>query len=208
MKKTSRISSILFAAMTLVGSQLASAQYAPGYGGYGYAPAPYPGYGAMPYGGGAPYGNSAPWGRSTPWGGGNMPWSGNNTPWGGGNMPWSGNNTPWGGNNGPWNKVPFGNTMFGRNSIWKNNTFTDFSRLGPRNGERPFGNPGDWVDPRDPKESISNIWDDMLNAPNRMGRMPGGWKAPKITVPNPADVGDEFGRNAWKAPREVENMIQ
>ena len=35
-----------------------------------------------------------------------------------------------------------------------------------------------------------------MNAPARMGRVPPGWKAPTIDIPNPIDVGDEFEKNA------------
>lgn len=55
--------------------------------------------------------------------------------------------------------------------------------------------------PWDPKEGMSDAWDDMMNAPHRMGRVPPGWKAPSIDVPNPIDVGDEFEKNARRAPR-------
>lgn len=50
------------------------------------------------------------------------------------------------------------------------------------------------MNPSDPKGSMVRGWEDALKAPNRMGPMPGGWKAPSISVPNPIDVGDEFER--------------
>lgn len=57
-----------------------------------------------------------------------------------------------------------------------------------------------WMNPTNPDDGLSQAWDDMMNAPARMGRVPPGWKAPTIDVPNPVDVSDEFGRNARKAP--------
>jgi len=57
-----------------------------------------------------------------------------------------------------------------------------------------------WMDPTDPQDGISQAWDDMMNAPARMGRVPPGWKAPTIDIPNPIDVGDEFEKNARRAP--------
>ena len=57
-----------------------------------------------------------------------------------------------------------------------------------------------WMDPTDPEDGMSQAWDDMMNAPARMGRVPPGWKAPTIDIPNPIDVGDEFEENARRAP--------
>lgn len=58
----------------------------------------------------------------------------------------------------------------------------------------------------DPKDSMSRGWDDMLNAPSRMGEMPGGWYAPEVSVPNPVDVGEEFGDAVKDAPDQFDNM--
>ena len=118
------------------------------------------------------------------------------------NGPWN-NNSGW--NNGPsWgggpSGMPYGAGPYGRpgpyampygrgpynNGPWGGGPFNN----GPMNR---FGNPSAWMNPSDPKGSMSNMWDDMLNAPSRMGKMPDGWTAPSISVPNPIDVGDEFG---------------
>ena len=56
------------------------------------------------------------------------------------------------------------------------------------------------------KNNFSNNWDDMLNAPSRMGTMPGGWNAPSVSVPNPVDVGDEFGDAARDMPDQMNNF--
>jgi hypothetical protein len=147
------------------------------------APMPRPAYGPGPgYGGG-------------PWGGG--PWGGrgwNNGPWGGG--PWGGNR---GWNNGPWNSGPWGG-----NNNWM--PWGNMNNWG-RGSRYPFGSgPQGWMQPNDPKGSMSRMWDDMLNAPSNMGTMPGGWKAPTISVPNPVDVGDEFGDAMQDLPNQMDNF--
>ncbi len=87
-----------------------------------------------------------------------------------------------------------------------NNRGSNFSPWGNRGGRNPFGNrdPGDWFDPN--KGSMSRNWDDMLNAPSRMGEMPGGWTAPSVSVPNPIDVGEEFSDAAKDAPDQMDNF--
>ncbi len=84
---------------------------------------------------------------------------------------------PW--NNGPWN-----------NGAWSNGT--------------PFNT--NWFRPSDPKGTMTNGWDEMLNAPGRMGRMPGGWRAPSISVPNPVDVGEQFSDAARDLPQQMRDM--
>jgi hypothetical protein len=79
----------------------------------------------------------------------------------------------------------------------------DMSRPDSFNPMRPGvwgAGPQVWMDPTDPQDGMSQAWDDMMNAPARMGRVPPGWKAPTIDIPNPIDVGDEFEKNARRAP--------
>lgn len=75
-------------------------------------------------------------------------------------------------------------------------------------GVTPWGNdvPFKWIDPSDPEESIANMWEDAINTPYNMGRMPPGWTAPQISVPNPIDVENEFEDNFRNAPTEFRNM--
>ncbi len=75
-------------------------------------------------------------------------------------------------------------------------------------GVTPWGNdvPFKWIDPSDPEESIATMWEDAINTPYNMGRMPPGWTAPQISVPNPIDVENEFERNFRNAPTEFRNM--
>jgi hypothetical protein len=84
--------------------------------------------------------------------------------------------------NGPWNRFNNGwgngnGNNYGPDTQW----FTDTPRRWMRNG---------------PKEGAGQVFDDFLDAPSRMGDMPGGWSAPTISVPNPIDVADELERGS------------
>jgi hypothetical protein len=72
----------------------------------------------------------------------------------------------------------------------------------------PEGGPDKWFDFGDPKEGLANAWEDMLYTPNALGTMPGGWKAPSVSVPNPIDVGDEFKNAARDMPDEMQNFSE
>jgi hypothetical protein len=141
-------------------------------GAQGYPPVPGPG--PMPYGAG-PYG-AGPYGAG-PYGG----------PYGGG--PFNGGG-PFAGGGSPFRGVPFMQSF-------------DMSRpdsFNPMRRQVWGAGPQVWANPTDPQEGMSQAWDDMMNAPARMGRVPPGWKAPTIDIPNPIDVGDEFEKNARRAP--------
>lgn len=108
-----------------------------------------------------------------------------------------------------WEDVhPMSNMPWGNFPGWGDGFFGGF---GPQNweGVTPWGNdvPFRWIDPTDPRDSIGDMWDDALNSPNRMGRLPPGWTAPYISVPNPIDVEEEFERNARNFPDEMRKMI-
>ncbi len=186
---------VLAASALLLGSQMAAAEQpaqapdaavaapVPGYnaqvpGAYGPGP-----YGAAPYAG-VPYGG-APYG-ARPYGGG--PYGGG--PYGGG--PYGGGPGYYGhrGGSGPFSGIPFMQSF----DMSRPDSFNPMRR-------RVWGaGPQVWFDPTDPDEGMSQAWDDMMNAPARMGRVPPGWKAPTIDVPNPVDVGDEFEKNIRRAP--------
>ena len=68
-------------------------------------------------------------------------------------------------------------------------------------GDRNFK---DWFKPD--KDEMAENWEDMLNAPSRMGSMPGGWYAPEVSVPNPVDTADELQRASRDVPGEVRNL--
>lgn len=166
---------LIAASLLLVGSQISAAAepYGPGPGGAPYGP----GLGAAPYG--------PPMGYGAPTGYGYGPGPG---AYGGGPM---GGPGPYRrGGSGPFSGVPFMQSF-------------DMSRPDSFNPMRPRvwgAGPQVWMNPTDPKEGMSHAWDDMMNAPARMGRVPPGWKAPTIDIPNPIDVGDEFEKNARRAP--------
>jgi len=77
---------------------------------------------------------------------------------------------------------------------WGNNNNRFWGRSGP----------GKWMNPN--KHNLEQGWDDMLNAPSRMGEMPGGWTAPEVSMPNPIDVGDQMQDNIKDLPDQVRNM--
>ena len=135
-----------------------------------------------PYPGAAPYGAPMGYGPA-PYGAGPF----NGGPFNGGGP--FGNGGPFRGGS-PFSGVPFMQSF-------------DMSRPDSFNPMRPRvwgAGPQVWLNPTDPKEGMSQAWDDMMNAPHRMGRVPPGWKAPTIDIPNPIDVGDEFEKNARRAP--------
>ncbi|MCP4074768.1 MAG: hypothetical protein GY744_01110 [Gammaproteobacteria bacterium] len=94
--------------------------------------------------------------------------------------------------NGPWNR------SWGR-APWNR----DYDNLWGRNG-----GPSKWFDPSDPEEGIAEAWEDMMITPNRLGTMPGGWKAPSISIPNPIDVETEFRDAAIDMPGEMQNFSE
>lgn len=77
------------------------------------------------------------------------------------------------------------------NSPWGSNKF--------------WGNsgPSKWMNPN--KRNWENSWDDMINAPSRMGEMPGGWTAPEVSVPNPIDMGDQVQDNMQDLPSQMKD---
>lgn len=98
----------------------------------------------------------------------------------------------------PWN------TMGG----WNSNNNGNNQGWGPDFGEgRIFtSSPDQWFS----KDGIADLWDDMLEAPSRFGEMPGGWSAPSISVPNPVDVGEQFGEASKQIPdfiQDIPNMF-
>ncbi len=84
------------------------------------------------------------------------------------------------------NNNRWGNNRFGNNKFWGRSGFSS------------------WMSPG--KDNWEQSWDDMINAPSRMGEMPGGWTAPEVTVPNPIDMGDQMQENAQDLPEQMRNM--
>lgn len=120
------------------------------------------------------------------------------SPWGG-SGPSFGGSGPWNNNRGSGFRGPWGGRGSGFDMPW------DSDRWGGRNRRNPWGDRDmtDWMRPD--KDNMGDNWDDMLNAPSRMGKMPGGWYAPSVSVPNPVDVGDEFDRAARDIPKQSDS---
>lgn len=204
--------------------------FAPGPSPYGQAPygRPYAGptpYGqapySRPYAGPAPYGQ-APYSRSnagsSPYG--QAPYSRQNagpSPYG--QAPYGRPYNRGSNNSGPFNSGPFSGSPFGNNPM-DNFGFGPFNRdtapwetwpFGGRDSlwnrkELPFKNrnPGDWLDPADPKEGLAIMWEDLISAPDDLGEMPGGWYVPSISTPNPVDLEDQLE----KASKEIPDLIR
>ena len=75
-----------------------------------------------------------------------------------------------------------------------------------RNSNKFWGRsgPSRWMNPN--KGNLEQGWDDMMNAPSRMGTMPGGWNAPEVSMPNPVDMADQVEENVKDLPDQVRDM--
>lgn len=56
-------------------------------------------------------------------------------------------------------------------------------------------------------DSTSDMWDSMINAPFKMGRMPGGWRAPSLSMPDPVTIGDAVTNQMPPIAEEAVNMM-
>ncbi len=55
--------------------------------------------------------------------------------------------------------------------------------------------------------ATNDFWDSMINAPFKMGRMPGGWRAPKLSTPDPVTIGDAVTNQLPPMAEEMGNMM-
>ena len=53
----------------------------------------------------------------------------------------------------------------------------------------------------------NDFWDKMINAPHDIGRMPGGWRAPQLSTPDPVTVGDAVTNQMPPFVEEMGNMM-
>lgn len=56
-------------------------------------------------------------------------------------------------------------------------------------------------------DGTSEVWDKMINGPFKMGRMPGGWRAPSLSMPDPVTIGDAVTNQMPPMAEEMGNMI-
>jgi len=55
-------------------------------------------------------------------------------------------------------------------------------------------------------DSTNDMWNDMINGPFKMGRMPGGWRAPALSMPDPVTIGDAVTNQIPPIMEEAGNM--
>jgi len=56
-------------------------------------------------------------------------------------------------------------------------------------------------------DGTNDIWDNMINAPFKMGRMPGGMRAPSLSMPDPVTIGDAVTNQMPPMAEEMGNMM-
>ena len=57
-------------------------------------------------------------------------------------------------------------------------------------------------------QQFGDAWEDAINAPHNMGRMPGNVQAPSVSIPNPLDLGDQIGSSSATITEEAPEVIQ
>ena len=56
-------------------------------------------------------------------------------------------------------------------------------------------------------DATGDMWDNMMNAPYDIGRMPGGWRFPSLSSPDPVTVGDAVTNQFPPIMDEVPNFM-
>jgi hypothetical protein len=127
-----------------------------------------------------PFGNSGNNGFN-PFSKGSMPFSNNS----GGMMPTNPMNKMFANNNNQNFNMPFFNSNNNRKKAWgdRRNIWPDFYT--------------DFTD---------EAWDKMMSSPRDMGRMPGGWRFPYISMPDPVTVSDAITNQFPPIAEEAGNM--
>ncbi|MEE9302360.1 MAG: hypothetical protein V3U84_01110 [Thiotrichaceae bacterium] len=123
------------------------------------------------------------------------------------------------------NMTPFGNS-FSPTSMFNNNNYptpwSNSNNWNPwsngNNSQMPFFSQNNtnkkkaWGDTRHIWPDFytgftEEFWDKSTNAPHDMGRMPGGWKAPSLSSPDPVTVGDAVLNQFPPIMEEMGNMM-
>lgn len=56
-------------------------------------------------------------------------------------------------------------------------------------------------------DMTNDMWDKMINAPYDMGYMPGGWRFPSLSTPDPVTVGDAVANQVPPIMEEIPNFM-
>lgn len=125
---------------------------------------------------------------------------GNNgfNPFSKGNMPFSNNS----GGMMPSNPM---NNMFGNNNGNNQNWNMPFLNSGNKNRKKAWGDKRNiWPDFY--TDFTDEAWDSMMSEPRDLGRMPGGWRFPYISMPDPVTVSDAITNQFPPIAEEAGNM--
>lgn len=76
----------------------------------------------------------------------------------------------------------------------------------PKKETKPWGDTR-YIWPDFYTEQTSDMWDKMINAPHDMGYMPGGWRFPSFSSPDPVTVGDAVANQVPPIMEEVPNFM-
>lgn len=124
---------------------------------------------------------------------------------GNGFNPFSGNNMPFGNNSGNAFGMPNNpmNTMFGNNT---NRSMPFFGNTNNKKRKKAWGDKRNiWPDFY--TDFTDEAWDTMSSGPRDLGRMPGGWRFPHISSPDPVTVSDAIVNQFPPIAEEAGNMM-
>lgn len=76
----------------------------------------------------------------------------------------------------------------------------------PKKPTKPWGDTR-YIWPDYYTDFTGDFWDSMINAPYEMGYMPGGWRFPSFSSPDPVTVGDAVANQIPPIMEEVPNFI-
>lgn len=76
----------------------------------------------------------------------------------------------------------------------------------PKKEVKPWGDTR-YIWPDFYTDFTGDFWDEMINAPYKMGYMPGGWRFPSLSSPDPVTVGDAVANQVPPILDESANFI-
>lgn len=76
----------------------------------------------------------------------------------------------------------------------------------PKKPTKPWGDTR-YIWPDYYTDFTGDFWDSMINAPYGMGYMPGGWRFPSFSSPDPVTVGDAVANQIPPIMEEIPNFI-